>query len=508
MNNESSFVPKILLCGDEAEFISRVGGQRPFKIVGHVQFRGALNGQKFDFAQDGNLLLNDKICRADELLKMIRSGGADFIVFNDANLCHMLSGWSGEGALGKAGVPRAQRISILEFQNLPRDNFYDLQADIHLVRLLKELSIKTLLDADAHLLKGQLFTKEPNDLTAIDCIYDGDFYPMKENIFCRVYKNFSECCLRHYDAALLSEKTPAEFDAAFYLLKDNSDLVITFARNGSELAKHIQGNKDKFKKVEVRPSFSGQWILCYRHTPPTDFAMYVVTHKSLPPEHIQTFPDGYKLIHAGRALGEDLGYPGDDTGDNISNLNHDINEMTALYWLWKNTHHAIIGLSHYRRFFFTANPKNFLTEQETFKLLEDHDIVVLNLTRTSLPWRDFVKRLSDARTFSIAYSIIRKNLMRVHPDYLNVFDYRMGLPIVYDRNMFVARKNVFDAYCEWLFSFMIDSTREVLRETSLNQLKGSARRMMGYFSEGMLTVWLIKNHLRVKEINMVTVPGL
>ncbi len=107
MNNESSFVPKILLCGDEAEFISRVGGQRPFKIVGHVQFRGALNGQKFDFAQDGNLLLNDKICRADELLKMIRSGGADFIVFNDANLCHMLSGWSGEGALGKAGVPRS-----------------------------------------------------------------------------------------------------------------------------------------------------------------------------------------------------------------------------------------------------------------------------------------------------------------------------------------------------------------------------------------------------------------
>ena len=98
--------------------------------------------------------------------------------------------------------------------------------------------------------------------------------------------------------------------------------------------------------------------------------------------------------------------------------------------------------------------------------------------------------------------------MRVHPDYLNAFDYRMGLPIVYAKNMFVARKNVFDAYCEWFFSFMIDSTREVLKETSLNQLKGFARRMMGYFSEGMLTVWLIKNRLRVKEINMVTVPGL
>lgn len=98
--------------------------------------------------------------------------------------------------------------------------------------------------------------------------------------------------------------------------------------------------------------------------------------------------------------------------------------------------------------------------------------------------------------------------MRVHPDYLDTFDYRMGLPVVYAKNMFVARKNVFEAYCECFFSFMIDSTREVLKETSLSQLKGFARRMMGYFSEGMLTVWLMKNNLRVKEIGMMKVPGL
>lgn len=97
-------------------------------------------------------------------------------------------------------------------------------------------------------------------MTEIDCIYDGDFSSMKENIFRRVYKNFSRCHPRHYDAVLLSEKSPADFDAAFYLLKDIADSVITFARNGSELAKHIQGNKDKFKKVDVRPSFSGQWF--------------------------------------------------------------------------------------------------------------------------------------------------------------------------------------------------------------------------------------------------------
>lgn len=44
MNGENSFVPKILLCGDEAEFISRVGEKRPFKIVGHLQFVGKVDG--------------------------------------------------------------------------------------------------------------------------------------------------------------------------------------------------------------------------------------------------------------------------------------------------------------------------------------------------------------------------------------------------------------------------------------------------------------------------------
>ena len=33
--SDLSFTPRILLCGDEAEFLSRVG-QRPFKIVGRL----------------------------------------------------------------------------------------------------------------------------------------------------------------------------------------------------------------------------------------------------------------------------------------------------------------------------------------------------------------------------------------------------------------------------------------------------------------------------------------
>lgn len=435
MNGETFFVPKILLCGDEAEFISRVGDKRSFKIVGHVQFGGEKDGQKFNFTQDGKFLLDDRLCESSELLNMIRGGGINYIVFND---CHELSYL--RASLDKLGCPPAQRITTLEFTSLPPDNFYDIRADVLLIRLLlKALSIKTLLDVDAHFVKGRLFTKDPNDLTEIDCIYDGDFFPMKENIFRHVYKNFSECYLKHYDAALLSEKTPADFDTAFYLLKDTTDLVITFARNGSALAKHLQNTKENFQKLDVRPVASGQWILCYRRTPPTDFAMYVVTHKALPPEHVQKFPANYKLIHAGRALGEDLGYLGDNLGDNISELNPYINEMTALYWMWKNTSHTAIGLSHYRRFFYKDNPENFLTEQEALQLLEDYDIIVCKPIFRPAPFIEMLQiAIRDKGLLEFANVTIRKYLMRMHPDYLDTFDYRMKCPLGYYKSMFVA----------------------------------------------------------------------
>ena len=74
MQRELNFVPKILLFGDEAEFLSRVG-QRPFKIVGRVQLVGEVDGQQFNFFQDGKILLDGKLRHINDLLNMIRGGG-------------------------------------------------------------------------------------------------------------------------------------------------------------------------------------------------------------------------------------------------------------------------------------------------------------------------------------------------------------------------------------------------------------------------------------------------
>ena len=493
------FVPRILLCGSREEFFAHVG-QRPFELVGQVEFFG-VDGN--DLLREGKFLLDGKPAALSELDKMIRGGVFNFLIFNDDRVLKVLHNFF----IYRLGCPRSQVMTLREFNHLPLDGFYDMYSDNQLLMILKSLPIKTLLDADAHFVKSNLFTKGANDLTEIDCICSEKILPIKENIFRHVYKNFSECNLRRYDAVLINEKSPANFDKALATLEHSADIVITFVRNGSPLFAHIKKIAGSFAKVEGFQSFAGSWFFCYRR-PREDFAMYVVTHKKLPPEHVQRLPAGYKVIHAGRALGEDLGFLGDDTGENISALNPFLNEVTALYWMWKNTSHSIVGLSHYRRFF-VANGKNFLTAEEAENILKSYDIIVLKLSMGRAPSSEALYHgICDNDIYPLFENIVRKNLMRAQPDYLDAFNLKMNSPIFFACNMFVARQNIFEAYCEWLFSFMVDSTREILNTTPLAKLSFSERRLPAHFAERMMTVWLMKNRLRIKEMGIVQVPGL
>ena len=498
---EPIFIPRILLCGDATEFFERVDN-RPFELVGQIHFSGEINGQEFNFLRDGKFLLGDNLFEGTEIPKMLRSD-IDFLVFCKFSMIEFAS-----GMLYQLGCIRSQMITLREFNNLPLDGFYDLHLDNQLISALKNYSIKTLLDVDAHFIKSYLMTKKVNDSLEIDCICREKIFPAKENIFCHVYKNFSDCALRHYDAALINERTPSEFDNIFSRLKNTVDLVITFVRTDSALEKHIRSTLDRYERVEAISYPAGSYFFCHVKKPSENFAMYVVTHKKLPTEYVQNFPAGYKVIHAGRILGNDLGYLGDDTGDNISDLNLYINEMTALYWIWKNTSQEIVGLSHYRRFF-TTNNKNFLSKEEATDILKSYDIITDTLSIHFATTREVLRTICrDEITVSFVETVVRKNLMLTHPDYLDAFDYKMNSPTCYYKNMFVTRRPILEAYCQWLFSFFIDSTREVLTQTSLSNMESDARRLMGHFAERMLTVWLLKNRLRIKELTIFQVSGV
>lgn len=76
--------------------------------------------------------------------------------------------------------------------------------------------------------------------------------------------------------------------------------------------------------------------------------IYIATHKEY------EFPqiDGYIPIHVGKELSsKNLDIATDNVGNHISNLNTNFCELTALYWIWKNSKADIVGLVHYRRYF-------------------------------------------------------------------------------------------------------------------------------------------------------------
>ena len=90
--------------------------------------------------------------------------------------------------------------------------------------------------------------------------------------------------------------------------------------------------------------------------------------------------DIYQPIMAGN-VGRQLpnGFIGDDTGDNISQLNQCYGELTAHYWIFKNymptAKEEYIGLCHYRRFLHFGR-----SEEEVINLGREYPESPINLT--------------------------------------------------------------------------------------------------------------------------------
>ena len=112
-----------------------------------------------------------------------------------------------------------------------------------------------------------------------------------------------------------------------------------------------------------------------------DIKILVAAHK----KYWMPDDDVYLPIHVGREGKADIGYLGDNTGDNISAKNANYCELTGLYWAWKNLKCDYIGLCHYRRYFAGKNihsndvekkKAGILKRQDYEKLLQEYDVIL------------------------------------------------------------------------------------------------------------------------------------
>lgn len=210
----------------------------------------------------------------------------------------------------------------------------------------------------------------------------------------------------------------------------------------------------------------------------------------------------YLPLHVGHAGKVDLGYTGDDTGDNISEKNLTFCELTGLYWAWKNLDADYVGLAHYRRHFFyskkTKNPfDNVLLQNEAEQLLSEHKILVPKKRRYYIEslYSHYAHTL-DGKHLDKA----RESIVRLCPEYLKAFDGVMQQTGGYLFNMMVMPKVLLNEYCDWLFKILFDLESQGL-EKGLDAFNA---RLYGRVSEILFNVWLQyksdKGELKEKDI--------
>lgn len=225
-------------------------------------------------------------------------------------------------------------------------------------------------------------------------------------------------------------------------------------------------------------------------TAPRNIRVVVAAHK---PYRMPEDPV-YLPVQVGAAGKEPLGFTRDDTGDNISARNASFCELTGLYWAWRNLSADAVGLVHYRRHFKGAH--GIATGAELARLLAGHD-VVLPRARNYFIESTYSQYVHAHHACDL--DVTRKILEERHPAYVAAFDAVMKSTKGHRFNMFVMRRDAFDAYCAWLFDVLF----ELERRLDVSAYSAYDARVFGFVGERLLDVWL-----RVRGATCVELPVL
>lgn len=230
----------------------------------------------------------------------------------------------------------------------------------------------------------------------------------------------------------------------------------------------------------------------------------VATHKAY------RMPQGsmYLPLHVGAALHPDVlvNMTGDNTGENISDLNASYSELTGLYWLWKNVHTSYKGLVHYRRLLGSKQPSamrnkdpygRIIQEEELLRLLSNNDVAI---ARRRNYYIESVYDHYDHTFDATQFDELRKILALREPRYVDAWDTLMRSTKVHVFNMFVMPSDLFDSYCSWMFPLLFELSEHI----DSSAMDAFAKRWPGRVSERMLDPWLVTNGISYTELPVIS----
>ena len=231
----------------------------------------------------------------------------------------------------------------------------------------------------------------------------------------------------------------------------------------------------------------------------------VAAHKSywMPDDEV------YVPIHVGRAGKADIGFIGDNTGENISSKNANYCELTGLYWAWKNLQADYIGLCHYRRYFahkyygksLEIKQKAILSKTDYEALLQDYDCI---LPKKRNYYIETVRSQYEHAHNKRDMDEIERIIGEIYPEYIAAFSDVMNRKKLHILNMFIMKWDLFDSYCEFLFDVLFELEKRI----NISDYTSQEARVFGYLSERLLNVWIEKNRVQYKECPVIFLENI
>lgn len=226
----------------------------------------------------------------------------------------------------------------------------------------------------------------------------------------------------------------------------------------------------------------------------TDIKIMIAAHKSyrMPEDDI------YYPVHVGAEGKKKIGYVGDNSGDNISAKNANYCELTGLYWMWKNVPSDYLGVAHYRRHFAVNNRGGDKWE----RVAKRADIESkLSQAPVIMPRKRNYYIETTYNQYVHAHHAIDLDTTRAileerHPEYVKVFDENMLKTSGHKFNMFIMRRDLADAYCEWLFDVLF----ELEKRLDISSYSKNDARVFGFVAERLIDVWIGTKKLEYVEM--------
>ena len=178
--------------------------------------------------------------------------------------------------------------------------------------------------------------------------------------------------------------------------------------------------------------------------------------------------------------------------ENIDHLNPWYCELTGLYYMWKHDDDDIVGLEHYRRYL-TVDGKTPIRRTEAENLLKVYDLLCVKVNYPYTGIKEYLVKNRKAEATNSYIALLATMYGRGYADhcirYLNGHEHILG-------NMFVAKREVANKYCEFLFKSMY--AWFMLQHKMGIPVEG---RICGYMSEFLFGAYVDWFKLKNKTVN-------